>query len=148
MERAAWVAALAAAVLVAVTVFAPAPGPSPTGWGFNKIAELPRDTDAKAVYAKLADLSDEWNKKPTDDRLALAKRLTEFRLGCSALQAANDLPLSAVEVAWLKGRCAEWANRIDGHLRDLDATGDVAAVRAAATATAAGIARELRERGA
>ena len=75
-----------------------------------------------------------------------AERLSEFRLGCSALQAANDLPLSAVEVAWLKGRCAEWANRIDGHLRDLDATGDVVAVRTAATAT--GIARELRERGA
>ena len=39
VERAARVAALAAAVLVAVTVFAPgpgpAPGPSPTGWGFN-----------------------------------------------------------------------------------------------------------------
>ena len=66
---------------------------------------MPRDTDAKAVYAKLADLSDEWNKKPTEDRLALAKRLTEFRLGCSALQAANNLPLSAAEDAWLKGRC-------------------------------------------
>lgn len=54
----------------------PGPAPSPTGWGFNKIAELPRDTDSKAVYAKLANLSDEWNKMPTDDRLALAKRLS------------------------------------------------------------------------
>lgn len=145
-ERAAWVTAMAAAVLVAVTASAPDTSSS-AGWGFAKIAELPRNADAKAVYAKLADLSDEWNRKPTDDRLALAKRLTEFRLGCSALQAA-DLPLSASESRWVKGRCAEWASRIDGHLRDLDATGDVPAVRAAANATVAAIARELRERNA
>lgn len=143
-ERVGWVAALAAAVVVAVTVFGS--GTASAGWGFNKIAELPRTGGAKAVYAKLADLADEWNKKPTDDRLSLAKRLTEFRLGCSALQAATDLPLPAAEVAWLKTRCREWSDRIDGHLRDLDATGDVAAVRAAATATAVSIARELRER--
>lgn len=144
-ERVGWVAAMAAAVLVAVTAFGT--GSASAGWGFAKIAELPRTGGAKAVYAKLADLADEWNKKPTADRLALAKRLTEFRLGCSALQAA-DLPLPAVESRWVKDRCTEWAALLDGHLRDLDATGDVPAVRVAATATAAGIARELRGRNA
>ena len=48
----------------------------------------------------------------------------------------------------MKDRCTEWAALLDGHLRDLDATGDVPAVRAAAAATAAGIARELRGRNA
>ena len=141
MERAVWGLAVAAAVVVAVNLSTPASG----GWGFNKIAELPRDGGPKAVFAKLADLADEWNKKPTADRLALAKRLSEFRLGCSALQAA-DLPLPDSESRWLKGRCTAWAALLDGHLRDLDATGDVPAVRASADATAASIARELRDR--
>lgn len=147
-ERAGLVLATAAAVLLAVTVFTAGkdvPPVASAGWGFAKIAELPRDAGAKAVFAKLADLADEWGKKPAADRLALAKRLTEFRLGCSALQAA-DLPLPAAESLWVKGRCTGWAALIDGHLRDLDATGDVPAVRAAATATAEAIARELRER--
>lgn len=142
VERAVWGLAIAAAVVVTVNLTTPAP----SGWGFNKIAQLPRTADAKTVYAKLADLADEWNKKPTADRDALAKRLSEFRLGCSKLQGATDLPLPPAEVAWLKGRCTEWASKIDDHLRDLDRTGDVTAVRTAATATATTIARELRER--
>lgn len=149
IERTGWVLAMAAAVMVAVFVtrgWEQRPEPvAAAGWGFNKIAELPRDAGAKVVFAKLADLADEWGKKPTDDRLALAKRLTEFRLGCSVLQAA-DLPLPAAEARWVKGRCIEWAALIDGHLRDLDASGDVQAVRTAAKGTADAIARELRSR--
>jgi len=147
-ERVGIVLATAAAVLLVVTAFngrKDNPAVASAGWGFNKISELPRNADAKTVFAKLADLADEWGKKPTDDRLALAKRLTEFRLGCSALRDAK-LPLSAAESEWVKLRCQDWAAEIDKHLRDLDATGDVLAVRTAATATAAAIARELRER--
>jgi len=146
-ERVGIVLATAAAVLLAVTIFngRKDSAVASAGWGFNKINELPRNADPKAVFARLADLADEWGKKPTADRLALAKRLSEFRLGCSALQAA-DLPLSATESEWVKLRCRDWAAEIDKHLRDLDRTGDVPAVRTAATATAAAIARELRER--
>ncbi len=141
--------ATAAAVLVAVSLgggFRPPPtAQASSGWGFAKVKELPRDAGQKAVFPKLADLADEWGNKTTDDRLALAKRLTEFRLGCSALQAA-DLNLPPADSDWLKERCLAWSAAIDRHLRDLDTTGDVVAVRTAATDTARGIAAELRQR--
>ena len=138
--------AAAAAVLLPVMLFnGDAPTPKPTGWGFAKVAQLPRNANSKTVYTELAQLADEWNKKPTPDRHALARRLTEFRLGCSDLIAA-DLPLSESETDWVKDRCREWAALIDAHLRDLDATGDVGRVRADSTATASNIARELRTR--
>lgn len=151
-ERVWWAVAVAAAVVLTVVVVRPSAKPdeplaaAAPGWGFNKIGELPRNVDSKTVYAKLADLADEWGKKPTDDRLALAKRLTEFRLGCSALQGATDLPLPPADVAWVKGRCREWATLIDGHLRDLDAGEDVPSVRVAAGETVARMAKELRDR--
>jgi len=147
-ERAGFGLAIAATVLLAVTVSngrKDNPPVASAGRGFNKINELPRDSDAKTVFTKMADLADEFDSKPTDDRLALATRLTEFRLGCSALQDAK-LPLSATESEWVKLRCQDWAAEIDKHLRDLDRTGDVPAVRTAAAATATAIARELRER--
>lgn len=142
-------AATAAAVLVAVYLGGgfqrpPASGSDP-GWGFAKVQQLPRDGGSKAVFPKLAELADEWGNKPTDDRVALAKRFTEFLFGCSALQAA-DLNLPPQESAWLKDRLLVWSDEMSGHLRDLDTTGDVLAVRAAADRTVAKISAELRQR--
>lgn len=139
--------ATAAAVLVAMNLGGglrtPAPAPAPS-WGFAKVNQLARD-DPKAIFAALADLAQEWGKKPTDDRASLARRLSEFRLGCSTLQ-ATDLGLPADDAQWLRRRCLDWSAAIDRHLRELDETGDVAAVRAAVLQTINGIVTELRQR--
>jgi hypothetical protein len=78
----------------------------------------------------------------------LARQLSDFRQGCSALLLAQDLPLSAPQREWLKLRCGDWAAAIDDHLRRLEATRDVAGVRTAADVTLTGIVKELRERAA
>jgi hypothetical protein len=143
------VALATAAVLVAVNLGGglrtPAPAPSPS-WGFAKVHQLARG-EPKSTFRALADLAQEWKNKPTDDRASLARRLSEFRLGCSTLQ-ATDLGLPADEARWLKLRCLDWSAAIDRHLRELDETGDVAAVRAAALETINGIVAELRQRAA
>jgi hypothetical protein len=137
--------ATAAAVLLAVWVgggFRTAPAPS--GWGFAKLKQVPRG-EPKVTFSELAALVGEWGNKPPTDRESLAKRLSEFRLGCSQLQAA-DLGLPPADSDWLKGRCVAWSAALDGHLRTLDETGDTAAVLAAASETVRGIRGELLQR--
>ncbi|MBY0457041.1 MAG: hypothetical protein K2V38_06875 [Gemmataceae bacterium] len=147
--------ATAAAVLVAV-YFAgglrrpdglpPPPETASSGWGFQKVEQLPRPaTDAQTLTA-LADLADEFGKKQPATAPELLRRLIEFREGCGALQLAADLPLSEPQARWLKLRCGDWAAEVDGHIRGLEAGGDLTAVRAAATRTATQAAAELRDR--
>jgi hypothetical protein len=156
-RRSAWVGyaatalATAALVLAAVYLGGPPPGVAPRAsavWGFARVKELPRNAGDAAVLSRLADLAQEWaNQRPTDAD-GLARRLMEFRLGCSVLLLDDDLPLSAPQQKWLRLRCGDWAAALDALLRRLDETRDVAGVRAAADATVAGIARELRDRAA
>ena len=127
------------------------PGPetaAAAGWGFQKVRQLPRDaTDAQTLSA-LADLASEWGKKRPETADELARRLVEFREGCAAIRLADGLPLSVPQRRWLDLRCGDWAAAIDHHLRTLEETRDVAAVRAAADRTTADIVRELRGRAA
>ncbi len=141
--------ATAAAVLVAVFLGGgfrtPPTAQASSGWGFAKVKDLPRDGGPKRVFSTLAEFADEWEKKQPDDAAGMARRLHEFREGCTALQLADDLPLSVADTLWLKGRCAEWSAEIDAHLRTLERSRDVPAVSTAATATSRRIAAELRQ---
>lgn len=133
----------------ATSEFRDQPSPAPTatsGWGFARVNELPADADDRAVLDRLAVLAGEWSKKRPDTPVALAERLTEFRAGCAAIQ-LSELGLSPDTARWLKARCADWSAEIDGHLRSLEATHDVAAVRSATDVTVAGIVAELQARG-
>jgi len=150
-------AATAAAVLAAVYLLGGVRGPALVGpdrppevaqaggWGLARVGALP-PADDTATLAALARLADEWKKKRPETPTDLARRLVEFREGCAAIQLATDLPLTDANRRWLRLRCADWADEVDAHLRALEATRDVPAVRAAADATADRIARELRAR--
>ncbi len=142
--------ATAAAVLVAVFLGGgfrtPPTAQASSGWGFAKVKELPRDAGPKKVSSTLAEFAGEWEKKQPDDAAGVAKRLHEFREGCTALQLADDLPLSEADTLWLKARCEVWSDEIDNHLSTLERTRDVPTVSAAATATSRGIAAELCQR--
>ena len=138
--------ATAAAMLAAVYLGGGFRGPVAPAWGLAKVKEVPRDAGPKAVFTKLAEFADEWHKKQPTDAAGLAKRLHEFRQGCTALQLADDLPLSTDDRVWLTGMCGEWAGQIDRHLRDLERTRDVSAVATAMKATASGMADDLRQR--
>ena len=98
------------------------------------------------MFGKFAELADQWNAKPTPDATALAQRLIEFRQGCAAIQLARDLPLPADDIRWLKLRCADWAAKIEDHLRTLEETGDTEAVQASVRSTIADIVLELTTR--
>jgi len=143
--------ATAAAVLVAVYLIRPIGNDSAntarlSGWGFAKIQQLDRQATPQETYTTLAELANEWHKKPTPDAQALALRLSEFRQGCTALQLATDLPLNETERQWLKRRCSDWAAEFDNHLRKLEETRDTAAVQLAAAETVKQIVAELKQR--
>jgi hypothetical protein len=146
LEYAAVSFATAAAVLLAINLVPPGITKAGPGWGFAKIHDLPRSGGPRAVYAKLADLADEWGGKHPADPPALAQRLIEFRHGCAALQLASDLPLSDDERRWVKLRCGDWAAEFDRHLRTLEQSGDTERVWAAASDTVRRISAELRGR--
>lgn len=138
--------ATAAIVLVLVNPFRE-PGPKADGgWGFSRVAELAQLRNPKEVYAKLAELAEQWNAKPTPDAASLIKRLTEFRQGCAALQLSNDLPLPPEEVRWLKLRCGDWSSAVEAHLHDVESGKNIDQVKVEINATIGAMAQELRTR--
>ena len=54
-------------------------------------------------------------KRP-DDPIDLARRIGEFRQGCSVLILSPHKPLSGQDRAWLVGKCRAWAAKLDAHL--------------------------------
>jgi len=142
-----------AAVLVAVVLYDRArPGPqvsvttAPSGWGWNRPGALPRDVPPAEYLNKLADAASEWFKKRSDDPAALAKRLAEFRQGCSVLMLSEHRPLSPDDRTWLVLKCRTWAAKLDAHLAGVEAGEDPSKVRAEADETIDKMIRALRER--
>jgi hypothetical protein len=140
-----WAAALAgaAAVLLAVAAYQRLSPPRPSGttvvaqngWGWSKPGALPTDRPAPAYLDALADAAVEWFKKRPEDRAELARRIGEFRQGCSVLILAGHQPLSPEVRDWLVDRCRNWAGELDKERAAVEAGGDVAQVRAEADAT-------------
>ena len=60
---------------------------------------------------------------------AFAKRLNEFRQGCSVLILADHQALSDDQRAWLKERCRTWAAKFEAALVKVEAGGDLAEIR-------------------
>lgn len=138
-------AAMAAAVLVALGIWISRPA-APT-WGFDRSGLLAKDISAPEYLTSLADAADEWFKKRPDSKTALAKRLREFRHGCDTLIAAPHPQLSNEDRTWLRDRCRAWADKVDGHLADLeDGNLPVLTVRSEADRTIEKLKAALRDR--
>jgi hypothetical protein len=86
-------------------------------------------------FNQLANAAQEWSKKQPDDATGLARRLLEFRQGCSTLILAEHRPLSPEDRRWLVKNCQEWAQEIDHELTDLEAGKNPAEIRRRADAT-------------
>ena len=129
------------------------------GWGFEKFANSDdvsddvsgnvkaTDVDRKNYLEKIAVAAEAWSNKRPDTPAALAKRLGEFRMGCSAIILANH-PLPAADQDWLKDRCTKWASAIENHLAELEGGMSVQEVTSRVDATVTKIAAAIKGRAA
>jgi hypothetical protein len=149
--RMVWVVA-ATAGLVFIVTFAgtrwlvprgPAAEPS---WGWARAGAFAKDLDRAVYLNRLADEADEWFAQRPADAPAAARRIAEFRAGCTALLMADHAPLPPADREWLKERCRLWRKALDEHLARLEDTGDAAAALAATDATVHQLGRALRTR--
>lgn len=158
-----WVVSLATAAAVLVAVFLPrwlrpapipetgpiavvTPGSAP-GWGWDRPGALPDGGSAPDYFNTLASAAEEWFKKRPEDAAALARRLHEFRQGCTTLIFAGHKPLAEKDRLWLVERCRLWGAQIDQQLADLEAGSEVAVVRDQMDKAVAKMVAALRERG-
>jgi hypothetical protein len=151
--------AAAAAVLVALVLAVRGPGPdgrgqpgpvavASKGWGWDRPGALPEDLSREAYLNHLADAAHEWFNQRPDTPLALARRIAEFREGCSVLILSPHRPLPDEDRVWLVEKCRAWAAKLDAHLATVEAGQDVLKVRGEVDATINRLIDTLHERAA
>lgn len=143
-------AAVSAAAAVTATVmlkdqWLPGPAPAP-GWGWDKPGALASNLPPREYLNHIADAAEDWFKKRPDNRPDLARRITQFRQGCSTLMLAEHPNLAAADRDWLRERCRAWATKLDGHLAAAEAGEDILTVRAAADETVNKLIKAIRDR--
>lgn len=120
-------------------------------WGFAKFArsDIVTSTNVQRAnyFDKIATAAEAWSKQRPETPAALAKRLGEFRMGCSALLLA-DHPLPPEDQQWLKQRCGQWASAIENHLAELENGMSVQEVTARVDVTVTKIAAAIKGRAA
>jgi hypothetical protein len=155
-SRLRWIVSLAtAAVLLGVVLVPlwrgqhPGAGVAATaGWGWSRPGALPQDLPRGDYLNRLADGAEEWFHQRPDEPLALARRIAEFRQGCSVLILSPHRPLPAVDRAWLVEKCRGWAAQFDGYLAAVEAGQDPREVRSQADETVHRLIAVLHERAA
>lgn len=128
--------------------FGPKPPQVAAGWGWQRPGTLDAVGSQAEYLNHLADSAEEWFKKRPDTPATLARRIGEFRDGCSILLLAEHRPLAPETKAWLRERCSAWAGKLDAHRNGLEAGQDVQAVRAAADDTIQKLIKALRTKAA
>jgi len=133
-----WFASLATAatILLAVVVYqryrnstGASVTASQTAWGWNRRDATRQDLSANAYLSLLADAAGDWFNERPQHPLALARRISEFRQGCTVLILSEHKPLSDADRRWLSVRCRLWASKLDKHLAVLEAGRDPLQVR-------------------
>ena len=128
----------------------PIAAPDLPGWGFEKFAARLDSPDSDLAKAgretylnELAAAADTWSKKKPATPQALAVRIGEFRMGCSAILLASHKQLPESDRQWLRTRCQSWANALDQHLAAIESGQDVDEVRKQVDSTATKISAAL-----
>lgn len=136
-----WFASILTAALVLIAVFVALPTPEQdvarVTWGWDKPGALPENVSRRMYLTTLAAGAQQWfnpNAK-VDTPQALARRIIQFRQGCSTLILAEHSRLAQVDRDWLVERCQIWAKALDGHLADIEAGKPIDNVRQAANTT-------------
>ncbi len=105
-------------------------------WGWAKPGGIPQNAPKPAEYLNsLASTANEWFDKRPDDAAGVAKRINEFRTGCSQLIFASHSALSQADKDWLIEKCRAWAKKLDDHLAALESGADPLKVRTEADET-------------
>jgi hypothetical protein len=145
--------ATAAAVLFAVVLVTYRSGVKPSGgvvatsaWGWNRSDALPPRVPRNEYLKHLADGAHEWFNTRPDNPLALARRLAEFRQGCSTLILSPHQPLPVEDRDWLLEKCRGWAGKFDGYLTAVESGAEPLKVRAEADETVNRLIETLRGR--
>jgi hypothetical protein len=122
--------ATAAAVMLAVSLFSdsfrtkpidePVAKSEGIGWGWAKAGTIRDDLSAKDYLNSLANGAEEWSKKTPTEAVALAKRINEFRTGCTTLIFSPHKPLGEADRKWLVERCRVWGERLDKQLQAIE----------------------------
>jgi hypothetical protein len=116
------------------------------GWGWSRPGALPQDLPRGDYLDRLAEGAEEWFHQRPDEPLALARRMAEFRQGCSVLILSPHRPLPAEDRAWLVAKCRGWAAKFDAHLAAVEAGKAPQIVRDQADANVEAIVTALRDR--
>ncbi|QDT14993.1 hypothetical protein [Alienimonas californiensis] len=91
------------------------------GWGWAGPEGLPQADSPRAYLNELADEAEEWFGKRPEDAPAVAKRIAEFRAGCSVLILAEHPALSPASAELLREKCRNWAAALDAQLAAVEA---------------------------
>jgi hypothetical protein len=141
--------ATAASLLVAFTAYqwlrSPATTTPAIAWGWAKPGALPSNVSSAEYLDKLAASAQSWFNNRPEDSLGVARRISEFRQGCTVLLLADHTPLSDEEGQWLRTKCRMWADKLDRHLADLEAGQSPITVRNQVDATINSLIVALRE---
>lgn len=127
-------AAVAAIVIFGGIVWLNQPPAGPS-WGWDRPGALTVELSGQEYLNHLADSASEWFKKPRDTKVALTKRLSDFRHGCDTLIEAPHRQLSHEDRQWLVEKCKAWSGKLDDHLTALSAGESVAIVSQSADET-------------
>jgi hypothetical protein len=146
--RAAIAAVLSAAATLTIAFslrdrLIPAPAP---GWGWEKPGALAVNLPPREYLNHLAEAAQDWFKKRPENAPDLARRVAQFRQGCSTLILAEHAALAPADRDWLRERCRAWATKLDAHLAAIEAGEDVASVRTAADETVNKLIKAIRDR--
>lgn len=120
--------------------------PAPSGWGWDRPGALAGSLPPRGYLEQLATAAEDWFKKRPESRPDLARRIAQFRQGCSTLILADHAALAPADRDWLRERCRVWAGKLDAHLAALEAGDDIEAVRKAADETVNRLISAIRER--
>lgn len=90
-------------------------------WGWNNPKVLEANVSSPAYLNELANAAEQWFEEQPETADRLAKRITEFRLGCTRLILAEKKPLSPDDRHWLNTKCRAWGEKLDHELQSIDA---------------------------
>lgn len=119
---------------------------TPRGIGFDRPGLMTARVDAAEHLKQLAEAAADYTMESRLDRQRLRQRITAFRKGCDTLLAAKHEQLVTNDADWLRERCRAWAEKLDGHLADLDAGKPLEDIRAAAEETRTKMVTALKTR--
>lgn len=120
--------------------------PPAPGWGWDRPGALAANLPPKDYLEHLATGAEDWFKKRPEAAPELARRIGQFRQGCSTLILAEHPSLAAADRDWLRERCRVWAAKLDSHLAAIEAGQNVTEVRDAADETVNKLINAIRDR--